>query len=365
MSALAPEKSPHVEIDVGGLRNLQSFVSRTGKQLREYTRLYRAGASPEVVWDLRGCIPKQMSMATLTAFLSIADRLREYSGRAQRARVKYDPKVLQFLDDIDFIALVEDLDLFEWEPANSIGGYNRGVTNPDTKILAFSVADEAPPRTDETAWIKWKDGIRDRLRNQMLLHCGPLFHEARGAVPFASDLPNVVANTCAELVLNASLWGPSDSFVGLQRTRDRISAAVCDTGKGYLASAIDKRVERKHEIENLYDDVHAIIYSSLTNRQEFGLRRAITSVVERQGWVSMSSVGGIVKWKSASWRRAVAAFDDDSTIVPSADSLFPKRTELQPLSEDTLTGYARQLKPGLRGVRVSFEIPVHPSFRRI
>jgi hypothetical protein len=110
-------REQQLQIDVGGLRSVESLVVRTGRSLKEYSDLYRRGASPEVIWDLRGCLPKRMNMATVTAFLSVADRLREFSGRPQKARVQYNPKNFQFWDDIDFISIVHDLDLFKWKGA--------------------------------------------------------------------------------------------------------------------------------------------------------------------------------------------------------------------------------------------------------
>lgn len=346
-----------IEIDVAGLRSVEALVERAGKRLKQYSELFRRGASPEVVWDLRGCLSKRMNMATVTAFLAIADRLREFSGEPQKARVQYDPKIFQFWDDIDFISLVHDLDLFEWEPSDVLGGYLRGGTNPDTKIFAFSITNEAPPRQEEAEWISWKDRIRDTLRERMLLMCGPLFREKRGAKPFPRDLPTVVANTCAELVLNASLWGPSDSFVGLQRTASRITAAVCDTGKGVLGSLAEKSQQKRSNILLPRTDTEAIVMASLINRQDFGLRRAISSVLSRNGWVMLSSAAGLLKWQRASWRRALEIFENHPQRVPPLDDIFANPTNT-PVSADTATGYHREFSCGLRGVRVSFEIPI-------
>jgi|GEM_PF-1584916 len=352
-----------LRIDVGGLRSVESLVVRTGRSLKEYSDLYRRGASPEVVWDLRGCLPKRMNMATVTAFLSVADRLREFSGRPQKARVRYNPQIFQFWDDIDFISLVHDLDLFSWEPKDVLGGYQRGETNPDTRIFAFSLADDPPSRKNESAWINWKDGVRNLLREKMLLLCGPLFHENRGSRPFPKDLPNVIANTCAELVLNASMWGHSDSFVGLQRTSGRITAAVCDTGSGLLNSFANKPIDKKQKNPKLESDVESILLASLINRQDFGLRRAISSVVGRNGWVMMSSSAGVLKWRKPSWAKALEIYDSNPSQLPSAQTLFPQDSSSTPVSDDTDSGYCRLLECGLRGVRVSFEIPIFSTNR--
>lgn len=356
---VSPEQCPHqLYIDVGGLRGVEGFVLRAGRLLKEYSNLYGRGASPEVVWDLRGCLPKRMNMATVAAFLSVADRLRNFSGQPQKARIPYNPKIFEFWDDIDFIALANGLDLFDWEPTNVFGGYQRGHTNPDTKIFAFSLGEEPPDRQNEPAWIEWKDRVRNSLRERMLLMCGPLFREKRGADPFPRDLPNVIANTCAELVLNASLWGPCDSFVGLQRTSERITAAVCDTGKGVLGSLAEKPTEKKSKMPRPSGDTESILLASLLNRQDFGLRRAISSVVSRNGWVMMSSGAGIVKWQKAPWMRAVSIFNSRPDVVPTCEDIFGISATETPTVENNLGGYCRQLECGLRGVRVSFEIPV-------
>ena len=267
-------KRPCVQIDVGGLRGLESLMSRTGESLREYTQLYQAGTSPDVVWDLRGCISKKMNMATLAAFLSIADRLREFSGKRQRACVHYDPNVLAFWDDTHFTSLADDFDLFEWEPKDVMGGYSRGLTNPNTRIFAFSVSGDPPPRSNEAAWIAWKDAVRDRLRDKLMLLCGPLFVAKARTNPFPKALVNLVANTCAELVLNSALWGNSDSFVALQRSRTGITAAVCDTGKGLhssLSSSRDKPAPKSLPPPKPGSDLDSIVLASLINQKDFGL----------------------------------------------------------------------------------------------
>jgi hypothetical protein len=58
------------------------------------------GRIPDVVWDFRNIEARHMSMAALTTFLSIAYRLREFAGRPQKARLRWDPQVFAFWDDI-------------------------------------------------------------------------------------------------------------------------------------------------------------------------------------------------------------------------------------------------------------------------
>ena len=333
-------------------------MSRSGESLREYTELYQAGASPEVVWDLRGCLPKRMNMATLAAFLSIADRLREFSGKPQRARVHYDPEVLAFWDDIHFKSLAEDFDLFDWEPKEVMGGYSRGLTNPNTRIFAFTVSDDPPPRCNETAWIAWKDKVRDRVRDKLMLLCGPLFVAKARTNPFPQELVNLVANTCAELVLNSSLWGKSIAFVALQRSSKGITAAVCDTGKGLhasLSSPRDKLASKEPPHPKPANDLESIVLASLVNQKDFGLRKAISQVLDRNGWVLISSVSGLVEWRKESWLRATNSFKKPSDAVPPCEKLFPS---VSPASTEAKAGHFRTFDYGVRGVRISFEIPI-------
>jgi hypothetical protein len=346
-----------INIDLGGLRSIESFVSRTAKPLKHYSDLYQCGATPRVIWDLRGCTPRYMNMATLTAFLSVADRLREFSGEPQKARIEYNPQIFQFWDDIHFTSVAQKLDLFDWEPKGIFGGYSWGATNPDTKIFLFDFDNAAPPRQEERAWITWKDSIRDKLRQRMLLLCGPLFKTRKGTSRLSNELSDTIANTCAELVLNASLWGHSNSFVGLQRTSDRITAAICDAGRGLNSSFSSKPIGQLQRHPKLKTAVDAIILASLINRQDFGLRRAITSVLDRNGWVMMSSAAGLVKWTSEPWSRALALFDNDSRSVPSVSKVFTTSRDRE-AEPNTSAGFSRLLESGIRGVRVSFEIPV-------
>ena len=101
-------------INVGPLNGLASLVYHLAPALAEVSREFSRGRQPDVIWDLRNAIPGHQSMATLTAFLSIAHRLRQFTGHAHRVLLHWNPKVLSFWSDIRFLELSKKYDLFLW-----------------------------------------------------------------------------------------------------------------------------------------------------------------------------------------------------------------------------------------------------------
>jgi len=321
-----------------------------------------AGQSPDVLWDLRGCLARRMNMASLAAFLSLADSIRRFSGRRQKACINYDPQVLGFLNDIGFLSVATDRDLFDWEPEDAMGGYAIGLTNPNTKVFAFPIASDPPPRSDEAAWIGWKDYMRDRLRDTLMLTCQRVFEVKSKTKSFPRQLTNLMANTLAELALNAAMWGRSLPFIAVQRSTKGITAAVCDLGRGFRATLGEQKllgISKETETPQPQDDLSALILASLINDEpkDFGLRKAISQILKVNGWVVMSSGTGLVNWRATSWKRAILRYEQDPNTIPHHSMLFSNAPEDLLEIAAMEPGYYRQFRHKLKGVRVAFEIP--------
>ena len=345
-------------IQVGPLSSLPSlwFCSREG--LQEFSRRYQRGESPEVEWDLSELWPGKMSIAAVTAFLSIAHRLRRFATRQPTARMAWNPNTLGFLYDIGFFDRAKNL--FQVIPPGIVGGFSRGRTNPHTQILEFSSVGEVPFDGTDAVQAEWKTAMRRHLSGQLEVLCAPIFEPRRDTsliIRPASGAATTVALVCAELVVNALLHSMSVPFVGIQRTSRAITVAVCDSGRGFAASLHQKKVSTLPHIES---DTSAILIASLLNKNEYGLFRAIEGIVSLDGGrVVVSSRDGEIEWNRQSWLSI-------SHIVKASSSTFERFEAIRAVLGQTVprsagggdfdTGSWRTYRHGMPGSRVVFEV---------
>lgn len=298
-----------------------------------------------------------MSMAGLTAFLAVAHRVRQFTDGPQRARLDWDPRVQGFWHDIAFFDLAQRFDLIEW-PDGFIGGFRVGQTNPNTRIIAFPFP-AAPDRQAAAAWASWKDEVRDQAKRLLSLRCGALF-SGRSARRIPQEAVDTIAGTTAELIVNALLHGHTTPFVGLQRSHTRITVAVCDVGQGFRSSMLVNR----WKIQMPKDATHleAVALAALANSRDFGLRRAVQTVIRRDGWVLTASDDAEVMWTGELWRTATERFDRDASA--DAQRRFVAALRETHKQRSTAAGHMLERQPGLRGARISFELPL-PSMGRL
>jgi len=286
---------PDLNINVGSLRDLDSLRIATAPQLRKFSGFYQRGIRPRVAWDLRGVEPGKMNLAALTAFLSVAERMRAFSDQPQVGWVGFKPRVFGFWHDIAFLQWIRVLDLIRWQPPDIVGGYGQYVsqTNPNTKILRFACPDPLPVFRDESEFEGWKNDQRERHVEALRSPCGAVFYRVgdRGGAT-RSVFENVVY-AVAELITNSHYWGRAPAYIGLQRSTAGISVAACDTGHGFVSALSRKRLlfGRGPAVDRHVD---ALIVGSLINSELYGLRRAIQSVVDSRGWVTVASFDAVV-----------------------------------------------------------------------
>lgn len=356
--------SDRFAINVGPLTSVSSLASRVGDRLQEFGRLYRSGVLPEVEWDLREVVSGRMNMAALTSLLALIDRMYRFLQRPQTAHLKYDPDVFAFWNDISFVELAEKCGGIQWNP-DVVRSCRRGGTNPNTKLFVVPLMHRAPDKADLEQWKNWKDALRREVKDRLLLRCGPLLESDQpGQI---REVLSLAAIAAAELVVNALLWGRATAFVGLQRSGAGITISVCDAGSGLLTSLTEKRSTAEGEHLPLFKtDVDAILVASLMNVRAYGLRRAITSVVENGGWVLVSSGTSEVQWRERSWVRAI---DLAQTVggklreFPDSWNILEKRLRGTPASHYP-EGYYYKADGSLRGSRISFEIPIIGKAKR-
>jgi hypothetical protein len=319
--------------------------------------LYMEGVRPEVEWDLRNVEPSHMSMAGLTAFLSTAHRLRQFTDHAQPTRVAWNPEIFAFWDDISLFRISKQYDILKW-PEGILDGYSIGQTNPNTELLVVPY-ENVPDRTvDIEYWKRWKDSVRQKFKDDLLLRCGRLFNRSRSTTEFPQELQDSVAVACAELVVNSLLWGQSTAFVGLQRSGTGITVAVCDSGVGFITSMYGQSKLRNVRSK---EHVEALAIGAVINRREYGLRRVINTVIKNGGRVVMSSFDAEIHWKSSLWDRAKAGagmIEDSSIDLDGLMTSIGSPVRSKPSLDDYANGYCRIWDYGLRGTRITFEIPL-------
>jgi hypothetical protein len=357
MTTLA--QSVTIPINVGPLNGVGSFCFHTGESLKRFSDLYREGQHPQVEWDLRNVQYRHMSMAGLTAFLATAHRLRQFTLGPPFVRMKWNPQVFSFLENISLFRLASEHDIFKWPDAVNDGAWYSD-TNPSTELLMFEYDEPIPDRfTDIQEWKDWKDSVRQRFKDILLLRCGRLFQATAKLLDFPEKLKDQVAIASAELVVNSILWGKTTAFVGLQRTRHGITVAVCDSGSGFLASLYGQQTTK--QVVKPTSNLDALIVGSLINAREYGLRRVISTVMKSGGSVLMSSFDAELHWRQPLWdlaQRLTLRTGEEPIDVELLLSSVGRPVIGSPTLEDRESGFCRVWQQGLRGARIAFEIPL-------
>lgn len=348
----SPPDHKAIVLEPGPLYSLSSLSYHVAGTLKRFSKEYARGAGPpRAAWDLRGLHAGTMSMAALTAFLALAHRVRQFSATAPTAGLRWDPAVFGFLEDTGFLRIVDRLDLIRF-PESILGGYGDhvGRINPATTFMYFPY-ESAPAYSDQQAWRSWKDANRAELASEIQTYAAQVFRPRRGGLRFPLELESSVTGAGAELAVNSILWGGVPAFIGIQRSPGRITFAVCDAGAGFLESLNDSA--RRGTALRVSDHVEGLLVGSVLNRREYGLRRLIQDVIRAGGWVDMWSYDAQVVWRQDNWTRCRYAETADEAISVAG----PLITGRPPKEE----GFRRRVPLGVRGVRVSFEIPLSPE----
>lgn len=330
-----------------------------GPKFQEIRESYLKGETPDFVFDLRNLqYSKQISIAALTAFLSNSKRMSDFLGFPIPAILNWDPELQGFLADIGFFDTSEKHKIFNWGPANLIGGFHRGKTNPFTKILHYSDIQHLKTELDLHSIGKIKAILKQRIAPNFLMRCSGIFQG------FDDKLEAVLSNTALELIVNSLIHAEDIAFVSVQRTSTRITISVCDSGIGFSKSL--KRTFKKHRLYESLSNEDAILTGCLVQKNEHGLRLAISEVLnykelsdddENEGWVIISSYDTEVRWQKKNWRKSIEYFDTGTNyqnpkiqeIMGPSVKDFIERSKVE-------EGYWRKYESYLIGTRITFEI---------
>lgn len=350
-------------IAAGPLNSLASLTFFLSEPLHHLSQLYAEGKVVEPYFDLSEVEPRRQSMAALTAFLSIAERLSKYIGYPVPVLFNWNPAVLGFWHDIKFLSIARDNGCMAF-PEELVGGYTTGSTNPNTRMIRYELnpADPQPSRNQVVPLRAWKDRNRLRLSNDLSFICQHVFNPPHSRARIDVQLVNTVSANAAELALNALMHGNAAAYVGLQRSPSAITVAVCDCGDGFPRSLSRHPLYSTGVMNKIPSDTQALLMGSLMNKSEMGLRRAISEITQSQdieaGSVIMSSYAGEIQWREELWTHALASFDELLTDPSELDvvGLLGEAISGTPTHSTKHQGFHRTWKLGLRGTRVAFEL---------
>ncbi|MGI2046671.1 hypothetical protein [Shewanella oncorhynchi] len=342
-----------LKIKVGPLSSIASVYSSTVSQLEEFNNAWKLGTLPIIEWDLSDIRTGHINVAAASFFLALAHRVRQFTNESQPIKIDWHPKTFSFLEDINFFQVANEYDLFDWP--YEIGGYDDGLINPNTKILAYDKISIKPnlKKPDEVS--EWKKSHREAYRRNIIDKCEALFID-NDNFNNSKDLPLIISRTCAEMATNSLLWGESAAFLGLQRSRNMIFISVSDIGLGFKNSFISKNEHVEFLKNTTVDkDIASLAIGSVINKNEFGIKRAISTVLELGGNITISSGKGEIQWGRTLWNRYLE--DIENKKLYKAIESLPESINKSDLDEK-INGFSRKWSASIRGTRVSFTIPL-------
>lgn len=340
----------NIIINVGPLNSFASLGFHISDGLAEFNENFIRGKQTKIIWNLNKLEPLNINMSTLTAFLSVAYRLRKFSNQPQEMVMDWKPPVLAFLSDISFFKIAQQLELFTWD-IRLIGGFQSGKTNPNTEVFFFE-NQSVIEKDNLSNWIKWKDDNRQDLQYYITSKCENIFNPENQKYQFSQKIVDTLSTTATELALNSVMHGREPAFIGGQRSSERITVSVCDCGVGFINS-LKKIVP---QIDNSTSHIQGILIGSIINKKDYGLLEAIQNVLDYGGWVIVSSYNGEICYKPSLWNK-VKYLTIEEILNNKPENLIGEQVK-QISYEDKQIGYWRSLYKNLRGTRITFEIPV-------
>lgn len=350
----------YLEVNIGPLSSFGSLQYYLGAKMTELRESYIRGESPEVIWDFRNVQYKRFKISALTAFVSLAKKVSDYTGRPTKVILAWDPNLLGLWKDIGLFEISDRFGIFEW-PKGMIGGYNSGNTNESTKILYFSDYRSAQDFDDVEDLIDFKIELKQKIFPNLLLRTSSILKNFRN-----QDFVVKVANATVELIVNALVHSEDIAFVAFQSSRTGVTIAVCDSGIGFPRSL---KKSYPHLTNNkLLSHQEAVLLGCIIKQKSMGLRYVIDDILniktikyedinKNYGWINISSYNAEFRWQRELWEKAkdgVNQHDNDSFELKVKNILGPSKVFLDP--EDYIKGYWKIHDHRLIGTRISFEI---------
>ena len=345
-------------LNVGSLTNFNNLYSHLGPKLDSLRSKYFQHKDIDVEWDWTHIREKRIRLYVLVSVLSLANNLRKNVGHASRAVMFWDPYIVNFLNSIGFFDIVKAYDLFYWDP-NIAGGYtpDKFDFNPHSTIINIParLSDSETESFDEIDVDIWKETRRSEVEDDLMNELQPIFHPTKFRQEPSIQTRRAIASTTAELIVNSIFHGKDYPFIGVQRSTRGITVCVSDGGIGLLNGL------KKHDWASdigLNKHMDAIINSALMKDYEVGLYKAIDLVVNRGGYVILSSGNAEIKFTQSTWDVAQNRFNRKNfkSELQTAESILGPISYGYISPENWENGYHKEYEYNLIGTRVTFEL---------
>lgn len=356
-----------VHVNVGPLTSFNSLVMHLSNKIDAIRHAYLEGRTPKILFDLRNAKFGQISIPAVTALLSCSKRLRDYLGYPIPITMRWDPELQGFLSEVGFFEIDQKFQIFYWLPEGIIGGFSRGrisprgKINPSTRIFYYADTQSIKSLSPDDYGVE-KAKRKQKIAPHFYLKCSQLFsglENQRGV--------DIIASTTLELIVNSLIHGEDIAFVGIQRTNKRVTISVCDSGIGFPKSLV-----RSNELNNEFkgiSHIHGLLIGSLIQRNEHGLRLAISEVLNydntsldnrNDGWVTISSYDTELRWQKMNWSKAQNSADDILRKGKSFDIESVLGKQLADFVERDIIslGYWKKYESYIVGTRIAFEITI-------
>jgi hypothetical protein len=347
-------------INIGPLTSFGSLQYYLAPKLAELRSAYVKGESPEVVWDFRNVNSKSSKIAPMTAFLALAKKVSDFTGKPTRVILNWDPNLLGLWKDIGLFEISKRFEIFEW-PEEMIGGSNLGRTNESTKILYFADLRSAQDFSTMDELVNFKIELKQKILPNLILRASSILNNLRN-----KDFVIKIANATVELIVNALVHSEDIAFVAFQVSGGGVTIAVCDSGIGFPKSLKKSYPELTQNKILTHQD--AILLGCLIKQNSMGLRYVIDDILNMKtaeyedidknyGWINISSYNAEFRWQRDIWQKAkqkISNYTDGDYDKLANEILGEPKIYLD--SEDYKKGYWRIHKDRLIGTRISFEI---------
>lgn len=346
-------------INVGPLTSFNSIVYHLSKEFLLIRNDYILGKRPKFHFDLSDLKKDTISLPALAAFLATGKKLSDFVGYPIPIKMLWNPQVIAFLIDCQFIAIATKLKIFDFSET-TIGAMrlHDEYLNPNTRLIYFGDIKPISNISQDNIGSE-KASHKQKIIGNLRVRCANVF---KG---FDSKLENTIINTTLELIVNSLMHGEEVAFVALQRSSKNIIISVCDSGIGFR-----KSLARTYDYEHFkkLSDSEAILIGSLIQKNLHGLRLAITEVLNfdeedigdniNEGSVIVSSFNAEIRWQKNNWAKAIKYFDEIDIIKqnPDLNSVFGPPLKSYVDRDRIEEGYYKTYNHFLIGTRISFEI---------
>ena len=111
------------------------------------------------------------------------------------------------------------------------------------------------------------------------------------------------------------------------------------------------------------NDLAAIGLGCVINENDFGLKRAISTVLELNGDITISSCNGEIHWKKPIWFDFLSDISNSNmrnALMNLSQKVMPFKAENK--SEYNENGFVRNWPSSIRGTRISFHIALDEEY---